>query len=129
MAFGLVGIFLGPTICSRSTSDWARGVAGGEVLLDALGRGRRRRAEEIGAKLYAVRPVVDPPPARLHEFAGANRRRVADDRDQIAMAARLDTQHAEPAVLVVKGDALDETGEVFAVRCSGSAGAGLFHSC
>ena len=91
----------------------------GEVLLDALGRGRRRRAEEIGAKLYAVRPVVDPPPARLHELAGADGRSVADDRDQIAMAARLDPQDAEAAVLVVEGDALDQAGEVLAFGCSG----------
>ena len=46
-----------------------------KVLLDALGRGRRRRAEKMGAKLDTVRPVVDPPPARLHELAGANGRR------------------------------------------------------
>ena len=86
--------------------------AGGEVLLDALGGGRRRRAQEIGAELHAVRPVVDPPPARLHELAGADRRGVADDGDQVALAARLHPQHAEAAVVVVEGDALDETGEV-----------------
>jgi hypothetical protein len=27
--------------------------------------------QEIGAELDAVRAVVDPPPARLHELAGA----------------------------------------------------------
>ena len=90
-----------------------------EVLLDALGRGRRRRAEKMGAKLYTVRPVVDPPPARLHELAGADGRSVADDRDQIAMAACLDPQHAEAALLVVEGDALDQAGEVLAFGCSG----------
>ncbi len=93
--------------------------ARGEVLLDALGRGRRRRAQEIGAELHAVRPVVDPPPARLDELAGADGRSVADDGDQIALTARLHPQHAEAAVLVVEGDALDEAGEVLAFGCSG----------
>ena len=92
--------------------------AGGEVLLDALGRGRRRRAQEVGAKLYAVGSVVNPPAARLHELAGADGCSVADDRDQVAMAARLDPQHAEAALLVVEGDALDQTGEVLAFGCS-----------
>jgi hypothetical protein len=96
--------------------------AGGEVLLYALGGGRRRRAQEIGTKLHPVRPIVDPSAARLHELARANGRSVADDGDQIALAARLDTQHAEAAVLVVEGDALDEAGEVLAVGC------GLRHS-
>ena len=47
------------------------------------------------------------------------RRRVADDRDQIAMAACLYPQYAEAAVLVVVGDALDQAGEVLALRNSG----------
>jgi hypothetical protein len=42
---------------------------------------------------------------------------MADDRDQITLAARLHPQHAEPAVLVVKGDALDEAGEIVAFEC------------
>ena len=67
----------------------------------------------------AVRPVVDPPPARLHELAGANGRSVADDRDQIAMAARLHPQHAKAALLVVEGDTLDQAREVLAFECSG----------
>ena len=91
--------------------------ARGEVLLDALGRSRRRCAQEVGAELHAVRPIVDPPAARLDELAGTDCRRMADDGDQVALAPRLHPQHAEPAVLVVKGNALDETGEVFAVGC------------
>ena len=55
---------------------------------------------------------LTPSPARLHELAGADGRSVADDRDQVAMAARLYPQHAKAALLVVEGDALDETGEV-----------------
>ena len=63
-----------------------------------------------------MRPVVDPPAARLHELTGANGRSVADDRDQIAMAARLDPQDAEAALLVVEGDALNQAGEVLALE-------------
>jgi hypothetical protein len=61
-----------------------------------------------------VRPIIDPPAARLDEFAGTDRRGMADDGDQIALAACLQPQDAEPTVLVVKGDALDEAGEVLA---------------
>jgi hypothetical protein len=43
---------------------------------------------------------------------------MADDGDQVALAACLHPQHAEPAVLVVEGDALDETGEILAFECS-----------
>jgi hypothetical protein len=50
---------------------------------------------------------LDPTAARLHELAGANGRSVADDGDQIAMAARLYPQHAKAALLVVEGYALD----------------------
>ena len=37
---------------------------------------------------------------------------MADHRDEITLAARLHPQDAEAAVLVVKGDALEEAGEV-----------------
>jgi hypothetical protein len=40
--------------------------------------------------------IVDPPPARLHELAGANRRGMADDGDQIALAARLTRSTQKP---------------------------------
>ena len=89
--------------------------ARGEVLLDALGGGRRCRAQKIGAELHAVGPIVDPAAARLDELAGADRRGMADDSDQIALAAGLHPQHAEAAVFVVEGDPLDEAGEVFAL--------------
>src|SRR5512132_2583160 len=90
-----------------------------EILLDALGRRRRRRTQEVGAELHAVRPIVDPPATRLDELAGADRRRMTDDGNQIALAARLHPQHAEAVVLVVEGHALDEAGQVFARRLSG----------
>ena len=39
-----------------------------------------------------------------------------DDRDQIAMPARLDAQDAEAVVAIVVGDAFNQTGEDFTVR-------------
>jgi hypothetical protein len=73
----------------------------------------------IGAELHAVRPIIDPPATRLDELAGADRRRMTDNRDQIALAARLYPQHAEAIVLVVEGHALDEASQVLARRLSG----------
>ena len=61
------------------------------------GAARRNRLE-----LHAVRPVVDPPAARLHELAGADGRSVADDGDQVALAAGLHPQHE--AAVPVEGD-------------------------
>ena len=92
--------------------------ARGEVLLDALDGRRWCRAQETGAELHAVRPVVDPLPGHLDEFAGGDRSGVTDDGDQIALTPRLHPQHAEAAVHVVEGDALDEAGEgVLRRRC------------
>jgi hypothetical protein len=64
-----------------------------------------------------VRPGIDPPAALLDELTGTDCRGMADDGDQLALAARLHPQHAEAAVPVVEGDALDETGEVLALGC------------
>jgi hypothetical protein len=69
--------------------------------------------------LYAVRPIVDPPATRLDELASADRRRMTDNGDQIALAARLHPQHAEAVILVVEGHPLDEAGQVLACRLSG----------
>lgn len=55
--------------------------------------------------------VVDPVALRLDEFAGADRCGIADDREQIALAAHLHPQHAEAGLFTVEGDALDAAGE------------------
>ena len=47
--------------------------ARGEMLLDALQRGRRGGAEEGGLELHPVGAVVDPDAAGLDELAGADR--------------------------------------------------------
>ena len=54
--------------------------------------------------------VVDPDSARMDELAGRDHRCVTEDGDQVALAAGFDAQHAEPVIIVVEGDALDEAG-------------------
>jgi len=65
-----------------------------------------RRLEERSPELNTVSAVVDPGAARLDELAGRDHRGMAKDGDQVALAARLDPQHAEPVLLVVERDAL-----------------------
>ena len=90
--------------------------AGGEVFLDALGRRRRRGAHEARLELLAVGAVVDPFAGRRHPLAGRDRGGVAHDGHEVAVPARLDPQHAEAVLRVVKGDALDEAGQHLLVR-------------
>jgi len=49
-------------------------------------------------------------PLALDELAGRDHRRVTKNRDQVALAAGFDAQHAEAVLLVVESDALDEPG-------------------
>ena len=91
--------------------------AGAEVFLDPLGGRRRRGLEEVGLELQPMRPVGEPDADGVDELAGRNRRRMADDGDEIAVAARLHLQDGESAVLVMEGDALDRADERFPVRC------------
>jgi hypothetical protein len=81
-----------------------------EILLDPFDRRRRCGLQERGSELDAMRAVIDPAPASLDELAGRDHRRVAENGDQVALAAGFDAQHAEPVLFVVEGDALDEAG-------------------
>ena len=93
--------------------------AGGEVLLDAVDGRRRRGAHEARLELLAMGAVVDPFARGGDPFTGRDDGGVADDRDQIAVAARLDAQDTEAVLGIVEGDALDETGEDFLLGCGG----------
>src|SRR5712671_1781544 len=44
-------------------------------------------------------------------LANRDHRRVAEDGDQVALPAGFDTQDAEAVLVVVEGDALDQTGQ------------------
>lgn len=85
--------------------------AGAKVAFDALQRGGRARLEEDGAELQAMRDVVDPGAAGPHELAGGDRRRVADHGNQIALAAGLHPQDAEPILRVVEGHPFHHPGK------------------
>jgi hypothetical protein len=91
-----------------------------EILLDALPRGRRGCPEERGLELQAVRAVVDPGAARLHELASADRRLGANDGHEVALATNLDPQHAKAVLRVVVGHPLDQPGERLALGCGGT---------
>ena len=52
---------------------------------------------------------VDPGARRLDELAGTDRGCMANYRDQVTLAPRLDAQDAEAVVGIVEGDPLDQT--------------------
>ena len=55
--------------------------------------------------------VVDPFARRGDPLAGGDRGGVADDGDQVAVAARLDAENAEAVLGVVESDTLDDAGQ------------------
>ena len=89
--------------------------AGGEVALDPLRRGRRRGLQEPRLELLAVGAVVDPLPGDGDLLAGGDGCGVADNGDQVSVAARLHPQHGEAALGIVERHPLDDAGEHFAI--------------
>src|SRR5215469_11727250 len=90
---------------------------GAEIFLDPLNRRWRGSLEKCGSELDTVGAVVDPGAARPHELAGRDHRGVADNRDQVALPARFDTEDAEAVLGIMEGEALDETGQELGWRC------------
>jgi hypothetical protein len=66
-----------------------------------------------------VGPVVDPFARGGEPLAGADRGGMANDGDQVPVAAGPDPEHAEAVLGVVKRHPLDQTGEDVAVRFFG----------
>ena len=95
--------------------DWANAAdhSGAEVFLDAIDRGRGGRAHEARLELLAMGVVVNPFARSSDPFAGSDRGGMADDRDQIAMAARLDPENAEATLGIVEGDTFDKARQHF----------------
>jgi hypothetical protein len=73
---------------------------GAEIFLDALDGRRRCSLEERGFELDAVGAIVDPASARLDELTSRDHRCVADNRDQVALPASFDPQHAKTVLRV-----------------------------
>src|SRR5579872_3528711 len=72
-------------------------------------------------ELLAMRAVVDPFPRRGHPLAGSDHRGVADNRDQVAMPARLYAEHTKAVVGVVERHPFNQAGQHLAWRqCPGS---------
>ena len=82
-----------------------------EVLLDAFEGAGRNHPQVLRPKLESVAAIVDPDPVRLHEFAGADGRGAADDRDRLGATGGVHAQHAEPGLLAVEGDAVHGSGD------------------
>src|SRR5271166_2686842 len=78
-----------------------------EIFLDPLDRRWRRSLQERGFEMDAMRPIVNPRPARLDELAGRDHRGRANDGDEIALPAGFDTQNAEAVLGVMERDAVD----------------------
>jgi hypothetical protein len=63
-----------------------------------------------------VGAIVDPFAGCGDPLAGGDRRGMANDGHQIAVAARLRPENAEAVLAVVEGDPLDQAGEYFLSR-------------
>jgi hypothetical protein len=115
------GRFDGFEGCHAECGDNSRGElgtnapdhAGAEIFFDAR-RGRRRRCrQKILFELKTMGAVVDPDADGVNIFARGNRRGVADDRYEIALAAGFHLQDREPILLIVERHALHRADERF----------------
>jgi hypothetical protein len=90
-----------------------------EIPFDALKRCRRAGLQEGRAELLAVRAVVYPCAAHLHELAGADQRSTADDGHEVPLAPRLDPKYAEPVLRVMVRHPFHEACQGFTRCCLG----------
>ena len=74
--------------------------------------GRRHGLQGGGFELQAVFLVPDPPAIRDQPFPSGHRRQRAHDRRLVPLPLAFHAQDAEAALVVVKGDALDQSGDL-----------------
>ena len=74
-----------------------------------------------------VSAVVHPAAGCLDPLAGGDGRGMADDRDQVTMAAGLQAKHAEPVIGVMERDPLDQPGERLGPRLARARQGGGLH--
>ena len=89
--------------------------AAGEIPLDPLGGGRRHGLHSAGFELQSVFPIPDPTSLRNKPFPCGDRGHGPDHRRFFPMPLCFYAKDAEAAVLVVKGDALDDAGDFLGV--------------
>jgi hypothetical protein len=89
--------------------------AGGEVLLDAIGGGRRRGTQKSCLELLAMGVVVHPAARNGDPFTGRDGCSVPNDGDDVPMSAHFGTQDAEAIFNVVVSNALDQARQNFLI--------------
>src|SRR5262249_5248589 len=89
--------------------------AGRQVFFDAVGRSRRRCAQEPRLELLAVGAVVDPFAGGRDPLAGGNGGGMANHGHDVTMPTRLSTHDPKPFLGVVVGFSLDEACQHLAV--------------
>ena len=99
-------------------------VAGGEVLLDPLSTRGRGGRQHLGLELQAVLAVGEPDAGGGDPLACADGRRVSDEGDEVALAARLHLQDGKAGLGVVERDALDRARQRLSGRGHGRDGVG-----
>ena len=87
--------------------------AGREIFFDAVGRSRRRCAQEPRLELLAVGAVVDPFARGRDPLAGRNDCNVANHGHDVTMPSRPGAQNAKTILGVVVGYSLDEARQHF----------------
>ena len=98
---------------SRNRSGVAADHAGGEVLLDAIGRSWGRGAQEPRFELLAVGAVVDPSAGGRDPLASRNGCSMANNGYDVTMSARPGAKNAKTILGVVVGYSLDEARQNF----------------
>src|SRR5205823_170648 len=84
-----------------------------EILFDAFQRTRWDDPERLRLKLQPVRPIVHPDALPLNVLARGDRRRHADDSDQIAVTTDLDPEDADAGLFSMERHTLHGTGQLF----------------
>jgi hypothetical protein len=86
-----------------------------EVFLDALNRRGCGGLKEAGFELLAVCAIVDPISGGCNPLASRDRGGMANQSDQLAMTTGLNADDAKAILGVLVSDALDQSGEHFAI--------------
>jgi DNA-binding transcriptional LysR family regulator len=91
----------------------ARDHAGAQVFLDTVDRRWRGGAHDARLELLAMCMVVDPFAGCGDPLTSGNGRGVPNDRYQIAVPSCLDPENTKPIIVIMEGNALNETGKNF----------------